>query len=181
MPVMTPRLRNTLLTLSLTGLISLVGYEGYRRQAYDDGVGVQTVGYGSTVHADGKTPVKAGDTLTPDRALITLGAHVSRLEMQMRACIGPVPLAQPEWDAYVSLAYNIGAAAFCKSGIVRALHATPPDYGGACAQIRRWVYAGGKKLPGLVKRREGEYRLCRGADSLPTPALPTSGDGANTP
>jgi len=169
------------LSFSAASLITLAGYEGYRRHAYDDGAGVQTVGYGSTVYADGKTPVKAGDTLTPDRALITLGAHVSRTEAALRDCIGPVPLAANEWDAYVSLAYNIGTRAFCKSGVVRALHATPPNYTGACAQIRRWVYAGGKTLPGLVKRREAEYRLCMAADIRPTPALPTSGEGANTP
>lgn len=162
---MTPRTRNILLTLSFTGLIGVAGYEGYRRHAYLDAAGVQTVGYGSTVHADGKTPVKAGDTLSPDRALLTLGAHVTRTEAAMRACIGDVPLAQQEWDAYVSLAYNIGAAAFCHSSVVRALHATPPDYAGACAKIKRWVYAGGKKMPGLVKRREAEYRLCMGEAS----------------
>lgn len=161
------RIKPALLALSAAGLVSLAGYEGYRHVAYQDVAGVHTVGFGSTVHADGKTPVRPGDRLTPERALITLGAHVSRTEAQMRACIGDVPLHPWEWDAFVSLAYNIGPQAFCRSTIVKRLKQTPPDYADACAQIKRWVYAGASVQPGLVKRREAEYRMCMGEGAQP--------------
>lgn len=139
----------------------LVVHEGYRGQAYDDGGGVQTLGFGSTTHADG-TPVKAGDTTTPVRALVRLAKHVDQTEKAMRACIGPVPLYQHEWDAYVELAYNIGSGAFCGSTLVKLLHKKPPDYAGACAQILRWNKDNGQVIPGLVTRRQDEYRLCMG-------------------
>lgn len=158
---MTPRLRNTLLTLSLTGLISLVVYEGYRRQAYDDGVGVQTVGFGSTTHEDGR-PVRPGDTMTPERAVLRLAQDADRLWREAAACIGEVPLAAHEAAAFQSLVYNIGPGAFCRSTLVKKLKQTPPDYAGACKEILRWTRAGGRELPGLVKRREAEYRQCTG-------------------
>lgn len=166
-PTFRPRLLPAALAFSAAALIGLAVHEGYREAAYRDPVGIPTVGFGSTVHADGTTPVQPGDRLPPVRALITLGAHVTRTEQALRQCIGPVPLAQHEWDAFVSLAYNIGPHRLCSSSIVRLLRQDPPDYAGACRQIGRWVYAGGVKLPGLVARREAEMRLCLGEDTAP--------------
>ena len=108
------------LALSAMALIGVANHEAFRSKAYDDGVGVQTIGFGTTRNADG-TPVKRGDTVTVERALIRLGQDVNRFESEMRRCIGDVPLYQHEWDAYVSLAYNIGYGGFCKSTIVRRL------------------------------------------------------------
>ncbi|GAB4112858.1 MAG: hypothetical protein Fur0019_19260 [Tibeticola sp.] len=137
-------------------------HEGYRSRAYDDGVGVQTVGFGTTRREDG-SPVQKGDTLTPERAVVRLAAESDAIGRQIAACIGDVPLHQREFDAFASLAYNIGPAAFCRSTIVKRLKQTPPpDYAGACAAIKMWTKAGGRVLPGLVKRREAEYRRCVG-------------------
>jgi lysozyme len=158
---MKPRLIPAMLALSALGLTSVAVHEGYRGAAYDDGVGVQTVGFGTTQHADG-APVQSGDTTTPTRALIALHHHTERDQAQMRRCIGEVPLYQYEWDAFVSLTYNIGWPAFCRSTLVRKLKQTPPDYANACAEILRWNRAGGRVLPGLVTRREAEYRQCMG-------------------
>jgi lysozyme len=139
----------------------IASFEGYSPRAYDDGVGVQTVGFGSTRNPDG-TQVKAGDTVTPQRAVVMLAHDADRIARELADCIGPVPLYQSEWDAYVSWAYNIGSAAACKSTLVKKLHQTPPDYEGACLELLRWNRAGGRVLPGLTKRRESEYRLCMG-------------------
>lgn len=166
-PPLRPRLLPAFLTVSAAALIGVAVHEGYRETAYRDPVGIPTVGFGATVHADGATPVQMGDRLPPVRALITLGAHVGRTEQVLRQCIGPVPLAQHEWDAYVSLAYNVGATRICSSTIVRLLHQTPPDYAGACRQIGRLVYAGGRRLPGLEARRAAEMRLCLGEEAAP--------------
>lgn len=157
-----------LLSLSASGLVAIALWEGYRGLAYRDSVGVQTVGYGTT-RIDGR-PVRAGDRLTPERALIELSRAASAKERKMRACLGEVPLHPWEWDAYVSLAYNVGTGAFCRSTLVKKLKAQPPDYAGACREILRWTRAGGQVLPGLVKRREAEYRLCTGAARLDDPA-----------
>lgn len=142
------------LTLSAAALIGIAVHEGYRDRAYDDGVGVQTVGFGTT------QGVRKGDTTTPERALIRLGQDVSGKEQELRSCIR-VPLYQREWDAYVSWAYNVGTGAACGSTLVRKLNAM--DYAGACKELLRWTRAGGRELPGLVKRRQDEYRTCMGA------------------
>ncbi|MFZ5513894.1 MAG: lysozyme [Pseudomonadota bacterium] len=173
------RLLPVMLALSAGGLVGIGLHEGYRGQAYDDGHGVQTVGFGSTEREDG-TPVRPGDKTTPERALVRLADHVEKTEAAMRACMGPVPLFQHEWDAYVSLAYNIGPAAFCRSTLVRKLKQTPPDYAAACAEILRWNRAGGQVLAGLVKRREAEYRLCVGGISPSPQPSPARGEGAKT-
>jgi len=134
-------------------------HEGYRGAAYDDGVGVQTIGFGTTTQVDGR-PVRPGDRMSPERALVRMGQDVSRFERDMRACIGDVPLYPHEWDAYVSLTYNIGSGAFCRSTLVRRLKQTPPDYAGACAEILRWNQAGGRVWRGLELRRQDEFKLC---------------------
>lgn len=140
------------LSLSAAALVGIAVHEGYRGAAYDDGVGVQTIGFGTT------TGVQPGDRITPERALVRLLADADRMQSDLRACIGPVPLYQHEWDAIVSWAYNVGTGAACKSTLVRRLRAQ--DYPGACAEMLRWTYAGGRELPGLVKRRQAEYQLC---------------------
>lgn len=155
------RIRIGLLALSATGLISIAGYESYVGTAYDDGVGVQTIGFGSTIHETGAA-VKRGDTTTPERALRTLGSTADKMQSEMRRCLGDVALHQHEWDAYVSFTYNVGTSAFCSSTLAKKLRSIPPDYAGACAELLRWTKAGGRELKGLVKRRQGEYKLCIG-------------------
>ena len=155
------RLPAALIVVSAVAVSAIAVREGYSSRAYDDGVGVQTLGFGSTRHLDG-TPVKPGDTVTPQRAVVMLAKDADRIWREAAACIGEVPLYPHEADAYASLAYNIGSGAFCRSTIVKKLKQTPPDYAGACEAIRMWNRAGGQVLPGLVKRREAEYRMCKG-------------------
>ncbi|WP_144328182.1 lysozyme [Tepidimonas charontis] len=142
-------------------LAAIAGYEGYRERSYDDGTGVQTVGFGTTRMPDGR-PVQKGDRLDPVRALVVLQADANRIARELAACIGDVPLTKGEWDAYVSWAYNVGIGAACKSTLVKKLKQQPPDYAGACAELLKWTRAGGRELPGLVKRRQAECRTCMG-------------------
>ncbi|EEO29310.1 phage lysozyme [Oxalobacter formigenes OXCC13] len=141
------------LGISASLLVSIALNEGYRGEAYKDAVGVPTVGYGETKGVTMKSRT------TPDRALVQLLTSANRHADDIRQCI-KVPLYQHEFDAYVSLAYNIGAKNFCGSTLVRRLNAG--DYTGSCREIKRWNKAGGKVLPGLVNRREKEYRMCMG-------------------
>ena len=149
------KIRTAVATLSLSamGLVGIALHEGYRDRAYDDGVGVQTIGFGTT------EGVKPGDRITVERALIRLAEDVSEHEAELRRCLKDVPLYQREWDAYVSWAYNVGVR--CDSTLVTKLKAG--DYPGACAELSRWVYAGGRVLPGLVRRRAEERAKCEGA------------------
>jgi len=139
------------LSLSAAGMIGIAVHEGYRPGTYDDGVGVNTIGFGTTAG------VRLGDRIDPVSALVRLGQDVSEMERGLAKCI-KVPLYQHEWDAYVSWTYNVGVGAACGSTLVRMLNAG--DYAGACNQLSRWTYAGGRQLAGLVKRREQERRLC---------------------
>ncbi len=141
------------LVVSAAALVGIATHEGYRGEAYRDAVGVPTIGFGETAG------VKMGDKTTPGRSLVQLLGSTNRHADAIRKCIA-VPLYQHEFDAYVSLSYNIGPGAFCQSTLVKKLNAG--DYAGACEEIKRWNRAGGKVLPGLTKRREQEYRLCKG-------------------
>ncbi len=151
-----PRTAIAALALSASTLVGLAVHEGYREAAYTPVPGDRpTLGFGD---AQG---VKLGDRTDPVRALIRLHEQAEVFERQMRACIGDVPLHQHEWDAFVSLTFNIGSGAFCKSTLVQKLRAG--DYAGACDQIRRWDRFNGKPLPGLTKRRAAEHAQCVGA------------------
>jgi lysozyme len=156
------------LALSASTLVGLAVHEGYREAAYIPVAGDRpTLGFGD---AQG---VKLGDRTDPVRALIRLNAQAEVFQREMRACIGDVPLYQHEWDAYVSLTFNIGAGkegvadGFCwrrlggHSTIVRRLKAG--DYGGACNAILAWDKFRGKPLAGLTKRRKHEHAQCMGA------------------
>jgi lysozyme len=148
------RMHVAALSLSAAGLVGIAIHEKFMPVAYDDGVGVQTIGWGTTHN------VKPGDRITPDRALILLANDVNQMERQLRSCIGNVPMHQHEWDAIVSWTYNVGSSAACGSTLVRKLKAG--DYEGACNELPRWVYAKGQKLRGLEVRREKERRQCLG-------------------
>ena len=141
------------IAISAACLVGIATHEGYRSEAYKDAVGIPTLGFGETAG------VKMGDKTTPERALVQLLESTEKHADAIRQCIH-VPLYQHEFDAYVSLAYNIGAGNFCRSTLVKKLNAK--DYAGACKEIRRWNKAGGQVLPGLVKRRDVEYRMCIG-------------------
>ncbi len=152
---MISRNRIAALSLSAAALVGIALHEGYRDTAYTPVPGdVLTIGFGTT---DG---VKPGDKITPPQALVRALSDVQKFEGAMRQCVR-VPLHQHEYDAYVSLAYNIGSHAFCGSTLVRMLN--QQQYDEACRQILRWDKFKGQALPGLTKRRQQEYAQCRGA------------------
>ena len=142
------------LSLSAAALVAIANFEGFRDRAYDDGVGVQTIGYGTT------EGVRTGDRITPERALIRLLEDAEKHQREIVACLPGVELYQHEFDAFSSLAYNIGSGAFCRSTLAKKLKAG--DYAGACNEILRWNRAGEKVLPGLTKRRQAEFKTCMG-------------------
>ena len=149
-----PRTAIAVLTLSASALVGIAQYESYRGEAYVPVKGdVLTIGFGAT---DG---VKMGDRITPERALTRLLADANSHSEGIKRCIS-APLYQHEFDAYSSLAFNIGVSAFCGSTLVRKLNSG--DYAGACAEIKRWNRFKGKPLAGLTTRRQAEYQTCIG-------------------
>lgn len=143
------------LTLSAAALVGIALHEGYSPVAYTPVPGdVPTIGFGTT------EGVKLGDKITPPQALARALTDIQKFEGALKQCV-TVPLHQHEYDAYISLSYNIGSGAFCGSTLVRKLNAG--DYAGACKEILRWDKFKGKPLRGLTLRRQQEYRLCTGS------------------
>lgn len=101
-----------------------------------------------------------GDTITPERALVRLLADANKFERAVKRC-APVPMYQHEFDSWVSFTYNVGEAAFCNSTAAKKLKAL--DYAGACDEMLNWVYVKGRKVAGLMKRREKERQQCLGS------------------
>jgi lysozyme len=147
------RLKLAALSLSASALVGIAGWEGYSGTAYQDIVNIWTIGFGTT-HG-----VKKGQTIDPVKALQRKLTDVQQFEGALKQCI-KVPLHQHEYDAYLSLAYNIGPTAFCNSTLVRRLNESQYDL--ACKEILRWDKAGGKVVRGLTLRREAEHRQCMG-------------------
>ena len=144
-----------LIAVAGSTLAGIAAFEGYKSEAYIPVKGdVPTIGFGST------KGVKMGDKITPERALQRLLDEVdSEYAQGVRRCV-KVPLAQYEFASIVSFTYNVGVNAFCNSTLVKKLNAG--DYKGACNEMTKWVYVKGKKVNGLVKRREEERNICLG-------------------
>jgi lysozyme len=144
----------TSLYLSAAVLVGIAIEEGFTSKAVIPVPGdVPTIGFGTT------KGVKRGDVITPERALVRLLDDASTFSESVKKCAN-VPLYQHEFDAYMSLTYNIGTGAFCNSTLVKKLKVY--DYEGACKEILRWDKFKGKPLKGLTHRRQREYKLCMG-------------------
>ena len=140
------------------GIALIKEFEGCKLTAYQDSVGVWTIGYGWTQPVDGK-PIRAGMTIKQETAerllktgLVSYESDVSRLVK--------VGLTQGQFDALVSFTYNLGARSLSTSTLLRKLNAG--DYAGAADEFLRWNKAGGKVLNGLTRRREAERDLFLG-------------------
>ena len=142
-------------SISKTGIDLISSFEGIRLNAYDDGVGVWTIGIGTTIYPNG-TKVKKGDKCTEEQALKYLQHDLKSFEKTVNDSV-KVPLSPNQFDALVSLSYNIGSGAFKNSTLLKKLNAK--DYAGAADQFLVWNKGGGKVLKGLVRRRDAERAL----------------------
>ena len=143
------------MSVSNKGVDLICEFEGKRLVAYDDGVGIWTIGFGTIKYPNG-VRVKKGDTCTLDQAKEYMRHDLIEFEHTVNSSV-KVPLNQNQFDALVSLAYNIGSNAFKSSTLVKKLNAG--DYQGAADQFNAWVNAGGKRMQGLVNRRDREKLL----------------------
>ena len=143
------------MVVSLFGIALICGFEGLRLKAYDDGVGVWTIGFGTTIYPNG-IRVKKGDTCTEAQAKAYMAYDLKKFESAVSNAV-TVPLNQNQFDALVSLTYNIGPSAFSKSTLVKKLNAG--DIRGVAEQFDAWVNAGGKRMQGLVNRRAKEKEV----------------------
>lgn len=149
-------LSKRIVAASLTATVAIASavvthFEGLRAKAYLDPVGIPTVCFGHTATAaigQIKTHSECQQLLEADLAIAIKA--VDDLVM--------VSLPVERRAALTSFVYNVGAQKFAGSTLLRKLNAG--DVGGACAELDRWVFAGGVKLNGLVARRAEERALC---------------------
>ena len=134
------------------GINLIKQFEGLCLKAYKCPAGVWTIGYG---HTQG---VKEGDTITEREAENLLRKDVCNFECNVR-CSVIANLNDYQYDALTSLAYNIGLSAFRKSTLLRIINNGNATEDEIRRQFSRWVYGGGKQLPGLVRRRAAEADL----------------------
>ena len=137
------------------GINLICSFEGLRLNAYDDGVGVWTIGFGTTSYPNG-VKVKRGDTCTTEQAKAYMTHDLKKFESAVNSVV-TMSINQNQFDALVSLAYNIGTNAFKNSTLVKKLNAG--DIRGAAAQFNVWNKGGGKVMQGLVNRRAKEKSL----------------------
>lgn len=131
-------------------------WEGFRSKAYRDPVGIWTIGYGTIKYPDG-TKVNSDDAISERTASKYLMAHVESDILPYVDRYVKVPLNNNQYCALVSFTYNLGAGALRKSTLLKKIN--NKDFNGAAREFDRWVYAGGKKLRGLVRRRNDEEAL----------------------
>lgn len=137
------------------GIALIKEFEGCKLTAYQDSVGVWTIGYGWTQPVDGK-PIRAGMTIKQETAERLLKTGLVSYEIDVSRLV-KVSLTQGQFDALVSFTYNLGARSLSTSTLLRKLNAG--DYAGAADEFLRWNKAGGKVLNGLSRRREAERAL----------------------
>lgn len=123
--------------------------EGLRTKAYRDTAGVWTIGYG---HTKG---VRRGDCIGRAAAEEYLLQDLRPVEKFLDGI--PQVRTQGQFDALADFAFNLGLGALRGSTLLKLVRAEKPDKD-VQAQFRRWVYAGGRRLDGLVGRREWEAR-----------------------
>lgn len=132
-------------------------FEGFRSKPYLCPAGVPTIGYGSTRYEDG-TPVTLKDEpIDQARANAIMRTTLAREYEPAVQRYVKVPLTQGQYDALVDFAYNAGAKNLLQSTLLKKLNAK--NYAGASKEFEKWVYGGGKVLPGLVRRRKAEQAL----------------------
>jgi lysozyme len=132
------------------GLELIKAHEGYSAVRYICPAGIPTIGWGHT-----GAGVKLG-TVNGWQADALLRSDVRKAEQSVLRLIN-VPLTDNQYAALVSFTFNLGGGALQRSTLRAKLNRG--DYDGAANEFLKWVFAGGKKLRGLVKRREDERQL----------------------
>ena len=134
------------------GLRLIKNYESLRLQAYRCPAGIVTLGYGHTRTA------RLGQTITEQPATALLRQDIADAEKAVNRTAAVRPLTQNQFDALVSLVFNIGTGNYDRSTI-RAKVINNPTDPAIRAEFGKWVNAGGKRLEGLIRRRAAEADL----------------------
>lgn len=135
---------------SAAGIDLIKRSEGLRLNAYQDSVGVWTIGYGHTIG------VRPGESITQAQADSLLIADMQDAVSCVDRKVGP-EVTQNMFDALVSFVFNLGCAAFSGSTLLRLINAG--EDAKASLEFAKWCHAGKQVLPGLAARRSAERDL----------------------
>ena len=144
-----------MMQISKTGIELLKHFEGCELKAYQDSVGVWTIGYG---HTKG---IYEGLEITQSEAEKMLQDELPEYEGYVTDKVVPM-LQQHEYDALVCWVYNLGPTNLSSSTLLKRLNAG--EFKDVPFQMKRWDKAGGQPLLGLTRRRNAEALLFKGED-----------------
>ena len=147
---------NESLRLDDFGRELITQFEGKRNSAFKDSAGIPTVGIGFIRYTIGDKAgqrVQMGDYIDDATIAAEFSNQIKTYENAVKNAV-IVPLTQSQFNALVSLCYNIGAVAFARSTLVRELNQS--RYQAACRAFAMWNKAGGRVIKGLANRREKE-------------------------
>ena len=144
------------MSISSNGVDFIKRKEGFRTNAYQDSVGVWTIGYGTTAAALGRE-IGRNETVSKAQATQYLLEHLENSYSPAVKRYVKSTVTQGEFDAMVSFTYNLGSGSFKKSTLLKKFNAG--DHFGAAMEFLKWDKAGGKKLAGLTKRRKEEQEI----------------------
>jgi lysozyme len=134
-------------------------FEGCRLVPYRDAVGIWTIGYGATYGLDRKRVTADHPPLTDQQAEELLARDTLRFAAAVDRLV-KVPVAINQRGALASFAFNLGAGALQSSTLLKRINSM--EWDDVPHQFGRWVSAGGRRLPGLVRRRRAEAELWAG-------------------
>lgn len=142
---------------SSKGIALIKEFESFRKTPYLCAAGVPTIGWGTTRYPDKKAVTLADKDITEAVGDMYLHHDLTTFEKAVNKVL-TIPIQQSQFDACVSLCYNIGQGNFTSSTLVKMLNAgTAPDL--IAPQFLRWDKAKGKSLAGLTRRRKAEMAL----------------------
>ena len=147
--------RNKKMKISKEGIALIKKFEGLELTAYQDSVGIWTIGWGHT------KDVFEGMEISKEEAEAFLEIELEEFESYVEDLVD-VELEQCQFDALVCWVFNLGPTNLGESTLLKLLNAG--DYHTTPAQIKRWNKAGGKTLQGLIRRREAEALLFEGKE-----------------
>lgn len=135
--------------LTPIGLALIRRFEGFSPSVYICPAGYSTIGYGHVVRAGEEFAEPLGEAQARE-LLKTDALAAERAVLRLITA----PLTDGQFDALVSFTYNLGAGALQRSALRRK--ANRGEHADAAAEFPRWAWAGGRRLPGLIRRRRAE-------------------------
>lgn len=142
--------------ISEAGVDLIKAFEGLKLEAYQDSVGVWTIGYGHTGPVNGKK-ITAGLTITEQDAEELIYNDIAQFEDGVNKLTCELDITQGMFDALVCFAYNVGLGNLAKSTLLKLLKQNKVLE--ASEQFKVWNKAGGQELAGLTRRRNAEAEL----------------------